>query len=294
MYVSVDDDEKVYTFALAESTAAPNITAVGGADGDVTGLAVYVAEKSDYLFVAQEDKVAVYNQSFSLQATLTLIGLEDIEIQGLAIYQASTDDYPHGVLTYAIESDPSTGFGITSLDMLKRVGIKPNTNYTPRLPSTQHNPICASCTNNGFCTDNTCECFTGYTGPKCTKHTCVASCSNRGTCVGPNECTCRSGWGGPHCSFLLVEPTYETDARPGDGDDPAIWISPVKREDSRVVATIKSGDAAGLGVFDLKGRLVQEFAAGEPNNVDVIYGFDVGGRTVDLAFAACRADDTLW
>ena len=57
---------------------------------------------------------------------------------------------------------------------------------------------------------------------------------------------------------------------------------------------MKSGKEAGLGVFDLKGNLVQTFAAGEPNNVDMIYSFKAGDRKVDLAFAACRADDTLW
>lgn len=91
-----------------------------------------------------------------------------------------------------------------------------------------------------------------------------------------------------------MEPTYETESRLGDGDDPAIWISPESPDKSRIIATMKSGKDAGLGVFDLAGNLVQTFTAGEPNNVDMIYGFKAGDRKVDLAFAACRADDTLW
>ncbi|KAK7425796.1 hypothetical protein QQZ08_007774 [Neonectria magnoliae] len=301
MYMAVDDDKDMYQFALRESTEAPEITKFGEAEDDVTGVAVYVSRKegADYLFVAQEDKVAIYNKSFKLQATLTLTGLEDIEIQGLNIYQASTSKYPDGLLTYAIESDKANGFGITTLEnVLSEVGIKANTAYNPakEKKNSKKDPICSTCSESGFCLKDKsqkCDCFAGFAGKQCTKYTCTDDCSGRGKCTGPNVCKCKTGWGGLHCSFLLVEPTYETEARPGDGDDPAIWISPVSREDSRIVVTMKSGDAAGLSVFDLAGNLVQEFAAGEPNNVDIIYGFEAGGRTVDLAFAACREDDTL-
>src|SRR5262249_26589812 len=50
---------------------------------------------------------------------------------------------------------------------------------------------------------------------------------------------------------------------------------------------------AGLGVFDLNGSLLQTIAAGEPNNVDVIYGFQAGDKVIDLVYAACRTDNTL-
>lgn len=300
MYMSVDDDKDVYVFSLKESTESPEITKFGEAEDDVTGLAVYVSGKkdSDYLFVAQEDKVAIYDKKFTLMAALTLTGLEDIEISGLNVYQAATSKYPAGMLTYAIETDAGKGFGVTSLaDILSEVGIKANTAFNPRKEKeTSKDPICNTCSASGYCLKDKqqkCDCFSGFAGKQCTKFTCTDDCSGRGKCVGPNECKCKKGWGGLHCSFLLVEPTFETEARPGDGDDPAIWISPVSREDSRIVATMKSGDAAGLGVFDLAGNLVQSFAAGEPNNVDMIYGFKAGDRTVDLAFAACREDDTL-
>ncbi|EEU40051.1 uncharacterized protein NECHADRAFT_103311 [Fusarium vanettenii 77-13-4] len=300
MYLSVDDDKDVYVFPLKESTKAPEITKFGEAEDDVTGVATYVPKKgSDYLFVAQKDKVAVYDSSFKLKGTLTLTGYEDIEVQGLNIYQASTSKYPAGVLTYAIESEEVNGFGVTSLDkVLKKLGISENTKYDPRKVKTnpEKEPICRTCDNSGYCLKDRkqkCECFAGFTGSKCDKYTCVDKCSGHGKCVGPNECKCNKGWGGLHCSFLLIEPTYETESRLGDGDDPAIWISPESPEKSRVVTTMKSGKEAGLGVFDLAGNLLQSFPAGEPNNVDIIYGFQAGDRKVDLAFAACREDDTL-
>jgi 3-phytase len=301
MYISVDDDKDVYVFPLKESTKAPEITKFGEAEDDVTGVATYAPKKgSDYLFVAQKDKVVVYDSSFKLKGTLTLTGYEDIEVQGLNIYQASTSKYPAGVLTYAIESGEVNGFGVTSLDkVLKKLGISENTKYDPRKVKTNPDkePICRTCDNSGYCLKDRkqkCECFAGFTGSTCDKYTCVDKCSGHGKCVGPNECKCDKGWGGLHCSFLLIEPTYETESRLGDGDDPAIWISPESPEKSRVVTTMKSGKEAGLGVFDLAGNLLQSFPAGEPNNVDIIYGFQAGDRKVDLAFAACREDDTLW
>lgn len=107
-------------------------------------------------------------------------------------------------------------------------------------------------------------------------------------------CRCTASWGGPDCSFLLVQATYETDENGGDGDDPAIWIAPGDTGNSRIITTTKSVLGAGFGVFDLTGKKLQTVEAAEPNNVDVIYGFRAGNRTVDLVFAACRGDDTLW
>ncbi|KAF4977995.1 hypothetical protein FZEAL_5560 [Fusarium zealandicum] len=300
MYLSTDDDKDVYAFALKETTQAPKITKFGEAGDDVTGLAVYVPNKgSDYLFVAQKDKVAVYADAFKLRGTLTLTGYQDIQVQGLSIYQASTEKYAAGVVTYAIESDGVNGFAITALDsVLEKLGIAENTEYDPGNVKSrpEKEPVCRTCSQGGYCLKDKkqkCECFAGFAGKSCDKYTCTDKCSGHGRCIGPNECRCEKGWGGLHCSFLLVEPTYETESRLGDGDDPAIWISPASPDKSRIITTQKSGDEAGLGVFDLAGNLLQSFPAGEPNNVDVIYGFEAGGRKIDLAFAACRKDDTL-
>lgn len=301
MYLSTDDDSSVYYFTLAESTVAPKISTLGNAEDDVTGLAVYASEKSalDYLFVAQESVVGVYTPDFVLLGTLELTGLEDIEVEGLEFYQAETSKYPHGALTYAFEADDdAAGFGVSSLEGLaEELGLKLNTKYDPRDQTrcSMKTPICKKCSQNGYCESRSnCSCFAGFTGADCSEVQCTDDCSGNGQCVGPNVCQCNEGWGGLHCSFIVVEATYETEENGGDGDDPAIWIAPDAPENSLVITTTKSAEGAGLGVFDLEGRLIQHLPAGEPNNVDMIYEFQAGDRTVDLAVAACRADDTLW
>ncbi|GJN80034.1 hypothetical protein PLIIFM63780_003558 [Purpureocillium lilacinum] len=303
MYISTDDDKAVYVMPLQESTAAPKISRAFDAPDDVTGLAVYVAgatNTSHYVFVAAEDSIAVFDHESRPVGTLKLSGYDGIEVQGLDVYQASTSLYPQGVICHAIESKQDTGFGVTSLDgVLAKLGIQPNTKYDPRRPQTcpRKSPVCGDCGFHGYCRNAsksaTCECFAGFGGSHCEKNTCTNDCSGRGKCVGPNQCKCDKGWGGIACSFLLVEPSFETDAAGGDGDDPAIWISPASRTDSRIITTTKSEQGAGLSVFDLSGNLLQTMPAGEPNNVDVIYSFEAGSRTIDLAFAACRKDDTL-
>lgn len=84
-------------------------------------------------------------------------------------------------------------------------------------------------------------------------------------------------------------------ARLGDADDPAIWVHPTDSSQSLVLATLKDG---GLVVFDLNGHVLQEMAPeayGDVryNNVDLVYGFRLGGQRVDLAIASDRENDTL-
>jgi myo-inositol-hexaphosphate 3-phosphohydrolase len=59
-----------------------------------------------------------------------------------------------------------------------------------------------------------------------------------------------------------------------------------------VLGTLKN---AGLGVYDLDGKLLQSILPGEVryNNVDLLYGFNLGGQSVDLAIASDRLNDTL-
>jgi 3-phytase len=85
-----------------------------------------------------------------------------------------------------------------------------------------------------------------------------------------------------------------------DADDPAIWLHPRRPDASVVVATAKEG---GLEVYRLDGRRLQHIAApaapgpedapGRFNNVDLVYGFDVGGRRVDLAVVSDRGRDRV-
>jgi len=73
-----------------------------------------------------------------------------------------------------------------------------------------------------------------------------------------------------------------------DSDDPAIWVNPEDPSQSLVIGTDKGGS---LYVFDLEGRIIPEktFATGGRfNNVDVEYGFELGGEAIDIAVATDR------
>jgi 3-phytase len=85
-----------------------------------------------------------------------------------------------------------------------------------------------------------------------------------------------------------------------DADDPAIWVHRSTPEASLILATKKN---AGLSVYDLAGRELQaihppaapgeEDAAGRFNNVDLLTGFSLRGRKVDLAVVTDRGRDQL-
>ncbi|SEB66042.1 phytase [Streptomyces sp. TLI_105] len=85
-----------------------------------------------------------------------------------------------------------------------------------------------------------------------------------------------------------------------DADDPAVWVDPENPGRSIVVGTLKE---AGLDVYGLDGRRLQHIAAppaphegakpGRFNNVDIVYGFDLGGRKTDLALVSDRGRDRV-
>ncbi len=83
--------------------------------------------------------------------------------------------------------------------------------------------------------------------------------------------------------------------QPGDADDPAIYVHPTDAAKSLVIGTLKDG---GLSVYDLNGQVTQTISPDEPgdvrfNNVDLVYGFNLGNQSVDLAVASDRENDTL-
>lgn len=192
------EDSSVYTFKATESTKAPKIQVLGQVDDEVTGLAVYVAPETDYLFVGQSSVVNIYSQKLRLKGSLTLTGAEDIEVAGLSLYQSAFTQYPDGILGYSLETDASKGYGISSLEpVFTELGLEPNTTYSPR----NVDPSLQGPQENGFVDgDGSLECFTGFTGTDCTQFTCPNSCSGNGKCVGPNECKCEDSWAGPECS----------------------------------------------------------------------------------------------
>lgn len=299
MLLTPDDGTDLYALDMLESTDTPNIEVIGESSGTLTGISVYSSIHTDYIFAAQTNVVAVYDFSWNQMGSFDITGLEDVEIQGLSIHQASTEKFSKGVFSFALEAEDFQGFGLSSLEgVLGELEIEPNTRYHPGSGHgcRRHNPINETCSLMGFFkkSDMTCDCFAGTAGDECDSFTCIDDCSAHGTCIGPNTCECDPGWGGLHCSFLLVQPLHETEANGADGDDPAIWVSSKSPELSRIITTTKTDQGAGLGVFDLSGKELQVHYSEQPNNVDIIYGFQAGNRTVDLAYAACRGDNTLW
>merc|ERR1719174_202429 len=50
-------------------------------------------------------------------------------------------------------------------------------------------------------THATCQCATGWEGPRCERPTCPNRCSAHGTCMGDSGvCACHAGWKGEDCS----------------------------------------------------------------------------------------------
>lgn len=93
----------------------------------------------------------------------------------------------------------------------------------------------------------------------------------------------------PEDPVVRPEARVQTDpvAHAGDAaDDPAIWIHPTDPAKSLILGTDKQ---SLLLSYDLHGKLKQQVSRGTlPNNVDVLYGMSLGGKTVDLAVASVR------
>src|SRR4051794_4370388 len=82
-----------------------------------------------------------------------------------------------------------------------------------------------------------------------------------------------------------VPALVETDPVAGEkdaADDMAIWVNPSNRAESLVIGTDKAADA--LEVYDLAGTRLQRIPDrnGSVNNVDLRYGFPLGGTSVDI------------
>jgi len=93
-------------------------------------------------------------------------------------------------------------------------------------------------------------------------------------------------------NVLYAEGPIPADARPGDADDPAIWVHPTDSAQSLVIGALKEG---GLDVYDLEGQRLQAIqpAGVRYNNVDIEYNFSLNGNLVDLVVTTDRYGDKL-
>ncbi|GHE95841.1 phytase [Thalassotalea profundi] len=84
--------------------------------------------------------------------------------------------------------------------------------------------------------------------------------------------------------------TQPVDTSGDAADDPAIWINQQTPEKSLVLGTDKK---QGLNVYNLKGEILQQLAIGRLNNVDIRYGINLDGQTIDLAAASNRSNNSI-
>lgn len=79
-----------------------------------------------------------------------------------------------------------------------------------------------------------------------------------------------------------------------DADDPAVWIPEADPARALILGTDKSPRNGGLYVFGLDGAVRQVITPlDRPNNVDVEYGFSLGGKVMDLAVVTEREQHRL-
>lgn len=104
---------------------------------------------------------------------------------------------------------------------------------------------------------------------------------------------CRSASPAPAAGEPAAAPLpvlFATEPIGEDADDPALWRNATDPARSLILGNNKApAPAGGIAAFDLDGRRVQWIGGlDRPNNVDVEYGFTLGGRAVDLAVATER------
>ncbi|MFN9892212.1 MAG: phytase [Acidobacteriota bacterium] len=87
-----------------------------------------------------------------------------------------------------------------------------------------------------------------------------------------------------------IAPLGETASEAHQTDDPAVWVHPRDQSRSLILGTIKMAAPEGaVAVYRMDGtRLMAVGNLDRPNNIDVAYGFRVGGRTVDIAVVTER------
>lgn len=93
-----------------------------------------------------------------------------------------------------------------------------------------------------------------------------------------------------------LSPDFITDTTLVDTDDPAVWINFANPMQSIILGTDKGDINGGIYAFDLTGKLIPEktiTGLQRPNNIDVEYGFVLGGDTIDIAVFTQRNGDNI-
>jgi len=93
-----------------------------------------------------------------------------------------------------------------------------------------------------------------------------------------------------------VVPLVENAGFEGSGDvsdDTAIWVDRADPSNSVVIADNKARSGGGIGLFDMRGQLLQFRAEGMMGNVDLRGDFPLSGSPVVLVGANNRATNTL-
>ena len=92
-----------------------------------------------------------------------------------------------------------------------------------------------------------------------------------------------------------VQAAISSDQVPTDPDDPAIWVHPTDPARSLVIGTNKVAAPDGaLVIYGLDGKIRQTISGiDRPNNVDVEYGFRLGGESIDIVVTTERLKHRL-
>jgi 3-phytase len=93
-----------------------------------------------------------------------------------------------------------------------------------------------------------------------------------------------------------IFPVIITEKTPNDTDDPAIWYNSKNPSLSLILGTDKGDSTGGIFVFNLDGKIDAErsiYNLSRPNNIDIEYGFQINGATVDIAAFTERGKDRI-
>ena len=91
-----------------------------------------------------------------------------------------------------------------------------------------------------------------------------------------------------------VKPSIVTEQVPNDTDDPAIWVNPNDSTQVMVIGTDKHEKTGGLYAFDMDGKIINKVTPlDRPNNVDIAYGMNIGGKIQDIAVLTERGTNMI-